>query len=357
MNQLGTPGERPSWRDRLTVRKVVFGVGIVAGLALVGMGLGMAGPAAAPAQPSSPAPGAATLQPPASAPADGGYDAVFAGDPTGATDVSKELAAFLGSHDGQHVALAIDGVYKVTHVKFKATDLTVDFRGSRLTGALRGAYGILVINSGSDIVLNDPSVTGTGYEWNGGDDNPDQWEHGIEIDGGSGIVINNPVTRDVRGDGIYVGFVEGKNVPATGVVINNPDLVRSSRNGIAPVAGEVTILGGRIHDSGLHAVDFEPNNDEGAMSIQGIVRGVDIRRAEGLDVFGLHGYAVAAAGYSTATKPSLVIEDLTGDELDMGIYNTGRLIVRGNVSDTQTTADFFDSGDVVFSDNIRIGRR
>ena len=140
-------------------------------------------------------------------------------------------------------------------------------------------------------------------------------------------------------------------------MINNPDLVRSSRNGIAPVAGEVTIVGGTIQDSGLHGIDFEPNNDEGAMSIVGVVRGVDIRRSEGLDVFGLHGYAVAAAGYSTAPKPSLVIEDLTGDQLDMRIHNTASLVIRGNVSDTQTDGRTSSiRGQVDFRDNVRIRR-
>ena len=63
---------------------------------------------------------------------------------------------------------------------------------------------------------------------------------------------------------------------------------------------------------------------------------------------------MAAGGYSTATKPSLVIEDLTGDELDMVIYSTTRVVVRGNVSDTQTAADIIDPGQVDFRDNVRI---
>lgn len=336
---------------------LLVGVGL-AGVALLGLVLAPGQTAIGTASPSGATPPSGSQLPPDPSPSAGpGYAAVFDGDATGATDVTVELGAFLESHDGQRVALAVNGVYQVTHLSFSATDLTVDFRGSQLKGTLRGAHGILVVRSGSGIVLNDPYVVGTGYEWIGGDENPDQWEHGIEIDSGSDITINNPKTRDVRGDGIYVGFVAGQNRPATGVVINNPDLQRSSRNGIAPVAGEVSILGGSIQDSGLHGVDFEPNNDEGAESIIGLVRGVDIRRAEGLDVFGLHGYAVAAAGYSTRTKPSLVIENLTGDQLDIAIYNTASVVVRGNVSDTATTAGFWDSGAVIFEDNVRITKR
>ncbi len=289
--------------------------------------------------------------------ADPAHPVVFEGDATGSTDVTEELRAFLESHDGERVALAENGLYLVTSVSFTAHDLTVDFRGSQLRGTQRGAHGILVLRSGSNVVLNEPSIVGTGYAWEGGDANPDQWEHGIEIDSGSDITINGPTTRDVRGDGIYIGFVAGENTPATGVVINDPDLQRSSRNGIAPVAGEVTVIGGRIHDSGLHGVDFEPNNDEGAGSIVGVVRGVDIRRAGGLDVHGLRGYAIAGAGFSTATKPSLVIEDLTGDELDIALYDTASVVVRRNVSDLETTARFFDCGAVDFANNTRITRR
>jgi hypothetical protein len=118
----------------------------------------------------------------------------------------------------------------------------------------------------------------------------------------------------------------------------------------------VTIVGGTIHDSGLHGVDFEPNNDDGARSIVGVVRGVDIRRAEGLYVFGLTGYAIAAAGYSTEPKQSLLIEGLTGDELDMSIYHTTSVVIRDNEYDTQATAGIWESGEVTFTGNVRISR-
>ena len=129
----------------------------------------------------------------------GDYNAIFAGDATGVTDVSAELRAFLGAHEGQRVALAVDGVYMVSQVSFTAADLTVDFRGSRLQGVDIGVGGILRIESSSHVVLNDPTVYGTGYAW----DSASQGEHGIYVDGGSDIVINHPITRDTRGDGIY----------------------------------------------------------------------------------------------------------------------------------------------------------
>ncbi len=266
------------------------------------------------------------------------YDAVFTGDATGATDVTSTLRAFLQSHDGQRVALAKNGIYRVTQLSFTATRLTVDFRGARLEGSEKGVHGILRIQSSSHIVLNDPKVYGSGYDW----DSAAQNEHGIQVDGGSDIVLDHPVTRDTRGDGIYVGYQEGKNSPATGVVINDADIRRASRNGIAPVAGEVTIRGGHIADTGLHGIDFEVNDSTGASSIRGVVDGVDIRSHGDLPGIEPSSYAVAAGGYSSDTKPSVLVENVTGDRLRMTIRNTASVIVRNNVSDETTTADFPD---------------
>jgi hypothetical protein len=283
------------------------------------------------------------------------YDAVFDGDATGATDVTAELQAFLQSHDGQHVALAVDGIYAVTSVTFTASDLTVDFRGSRIQGIQRGVYGIFKIQSATNLIINDAHVVGTGYEWVGGEGNPDQWEHGIEINSGSNIILNNPLTRDTRGDGIYIGFEEGHE-PSTGVVINQPDIERSARNGIAPVAGEVSILGGHVYNSGLHGIDFQVNNDKGAASVKGVVDGVDIRRVQDLPAVGFDGYAIAAGGYSSATKQSMIVRNVTGDLLNMTIRDTAEVTVTGNVSDVQAVADFPGSDLVTFSDNVRITR-
>ena len=231
--------------------------------------------------------------------------------PTGATDVTAALKAFLESHDGQRVALAVNGRYKVTQMSFTASDLTVDFRGAQIQGTLPGALGIFKIQSSSNIVINDANIEGTGYAWSGGGDNPNQNEHGIQVDGGADITINNPTTRNTLGDGIYIGYEASGTKPPTGVVINNPNIERASRNGISPVAGEVTIRGGHIAYTGLFGVDFEPNNDVGAMSIRGVVDGVDIRHYADLPAAkgSCTCYAVAAGGYSTATKPSMTVEN------------------------------------------------
>ena len=132
------------------------------------------------------------------------------------------------------------------------------------------------MRSSTNIVLNDPKVYGTGYVWGAG---TTEWQHGIQIDGGSNITLNNPVTRNTGGDGIGIGYDPGVNLPPTRVVINNPNIERSARNGIAPMGGEVTIRGGHIDYSGLHGIDFEPNDGTEAASIRAVVDGVDIRHS------------------------------------------------------------------------------
>ena len=294
------------------------------------------------------------------------YDAVFTGDATGATDVATSLIGFLESHDGQRVALAPNGVYLVSSVVFTARDLTVDFRGARLVAAPPGGRAILRLTDASNVVLDGPSIVGTGYKWEAtaGDpaENQDalQNEHGIHVDGGSQNLINRPVTRDTRGDGIYVGYDAGKTAPATGVVVVDPDIQRASRNGIAPVAGGVAVVGGSIARTGLFGIDFEPNDDVGAQSIEGVVTKVDIRNAADLPSASSHAsapYAIAAGGYSSANKRSIWVEDVTGDALRMTFRDTSKVVVCGNVSDQPTIADFSGAADITFGGNIRITQR
>jgi hypothetical protein len=337
---------RSSRRGPLWVIAAAAAVAGLVGVAMIGAGIGpRPQPTTASLVSRAPTP---TPTPSPATP----YAAVFAGDATGATDVTVALKAFLESHNGQRVALATNGVYKVTQLSFTASDLTVDFRGARIQGSLTGAHGILRVQTSAKIMLNGPTVYGTGYVWSEADQN----EHGIQVDGGSDIVINHPTTRDTRGDGIYISYQASLNSPPVAVIITDPDIERASRNGIAPVAGEVTIRGGSIAYTGLHGIDFEPNNDVGATSIRGIVDGVDIRSYGDIPGIESSSYAVAAGGYSDATKPSMLIQNLTGDVLRMTIRNTASVTVQYNVSDAETTADFPGSDSVTFADNVRISK-
>ena len=123
-------GSAPSnRRGRLPVVVLVVAVGLV-GFGLAGERLvsWLMAPSSAEADISRPTPTPTPL-------ATSTYAAVFAGDATGATDVTAALRTFLQSHNGQRVALATNGIYKVTQLSFTASGLTVDFRGARIEGA------------------------------------------------------------------------------------------------------------------------------------------------------------------------------------------------------------------------------
>jgi len=264
--------------------------------------------------------------------------------------VTSSLRSFLENHSGQHVALAVNGVYLVTQMSVTAHDLVVDFRGARLVGSERGAHGILRLQDSVNVTLNDARGYGTNasFEWV----DADQYEHGISIVGGSKITLNRPFTRNTRGDGIYTS--SSSSAP-TGVVINNPDIAYAGRNGIAPVAGEVTIRGGTINHVGLHGVDFEVNDATDARSIIGVVDGTDIRNYGDLPVE-TGNYAVAAGGDTGGMKQSMLIQNLTGDQLEITVRYTTSAVVTDNVSDQSATADFPGCGSVTFTNNVRITR-
>jgi hypothetical protein len=282
------------------------------------------------------------------------YSAVFSGDATGRTDVTAALRSFLQAHNGQRVALKPYGIYKVRQLTFTARYLTVDFRGARLQGTLVGAHGIMVVRSSTGVVLNNPKVFGTGYKWA----NSTQWEHGIQIDGGTGITLNGPVTRNTRGDGIFTGYEPGRNSPPKAVVINYPNVEKASRNGIAPVGGQVTIRGGHVAYIGLHGIDVEPNDAVEAASSRVVVYGVSLRHIGTFRAYtGYPGYAISAGwGYLGKMKPSILIQGNTGDRLSIVVMKTSSVKVLNNRSDLSAIAEVISSTSVSFSGNIGIRR-
>lgn len=280
---------------------------------------------------------------------------MFDGDATGGTDVTKELVGFLNGHAGHRVALAPAGIYRVTSVGITTHDLVLDFRGARLLATDAGVHGILRLGTSTNVTLMGPTVVGAGFEW----DADLQNEHGIWIDGGEGISIERATISDTHGDGIYIGYQRNKNAPPVGVRIVDPVITRASRNGISPVAGEVTIIGGSIAQTGLFGVDFEPNDDVGARSIRGTVIGTDIRDVVSLESASVHAeapYAIAAAGKSQATKQSVRVEAVTGDHLQMTIRDTEAAIVCDSVSDREATVSFVRTQNVAFFGNERLAR-
>lgn len=286
--------------------------------------------------------------PPPPPPPVGNYDATYTA--TTAADQTAAFKTFIEAHAGKRVAIA--GVVPLGQCLVTVNGITIDFLpGARIQGILPDAHGILRLATCWDVVLNHPVVTGTGYDWVGVQD-PLQNQHGIYVDGGGRITIHHPVLRDVRGDGIYTGYQAGKNVPPVGVVINEPDIERASRNGISPVSGQVSIILGHIAYCGLDCIDFEPNDDVGAQSIDGLVSGTRLDHWGNLPLAAAHGpYAIAAGGYSTASKKKLVITGVTGDQLKMTLRDLPNVSVTGCTSDAAATVGFVRCGTVTFTGN------
>ncbi len=123
------------------------------------------------------------------------------------------------------------------------------------------------------------------------------------------------------------------------------------------MAGQVAIIGGSIRRTGLFGIDFEPNDEVGARSIEGLVDGVDIRRVtdlEGAASNASGAYAVAGGGYPDATKMRIEIWNTTGDRLNMTLRDTATVIVCGNVSDKRARVEVIGAADVIFGDNVRV---
>jgi hypothetical protein len=166
------------------------------------------------------------------------------------------------------------------------------------------------------------------------------------------------VTRDTRGDGIYVGYQNGSNSPSKGVVINNPDIARAARSGIAAVAGEVTVRRGKINRVGLHGVNVEPNYATGAKSLRITVDRVDIRNVDDITAVPGKGYGVSSGwGYTGVRRPLLKVVDSTGDVLSIAASAMDRIIVTGNRSSSASVFEYWNSGSVTFSGNTNIKKR
>jgi hypothetical protein len=303
-------------------------------------------PTAAPTK--TPAPTAAPTKTPAPSTT---YAAVFSGDATGATDVSSSLASFIASHSGQRIALAVDGVYKVTRVVVEGVhDQTLDFRGSRLVTSVAQDLSTFELRGSARHTINDAYIVGSGYSWTFALEG----QHAVHLVGGQDITFNRLITRDTRGDGIYLAHYTTFGTPKN-VVLNQPDIQRAARNGVAVVAGELTVNGGKVDRAGLHAVDLEPNDATGASSTKVTLNGLDMRRADDIIAVPGLGYAVGAGwGYTSARKPLLRVMNCTGDTLEMAVSALDTIVVTGNVSGSQATFEHWNSGTTTFSGNTRL---
>lgn len=118
-------------------------------------------------------------------------------------------------------------------------------------------YELLNIKDVQNVIINNPQLEGDKHEHSG---NTGQWGHGINIDGGENIVINNPICNQFWGDGIYIK--NAKNLKIIDAYCDD-----NRRQGMSLISGEnVDIVrpvcvntGGQNPGAGI---DIEPNFNE-----------------------------------------------------------------------------------------------
>ena len=267
----------------------------------------------------------------------------------GSGTVTSATANFSGS-DVERV-IGIQGVEYTIQAVTNATTATIlasaDF-GSRYSGttgtnkswAIRNhaVHGIFRYVSANNVTINDLWVEGwngpsgpNGFQWV----DPDQYEHGVQIQGGI-AVINRPKTRYMGGDGVYV--VPNTSYPnTTNVEIHDPDCQYSGRNNISIIGGTVLVEGGSVDWSGLHGIDIEPNGENisgtvDATSIHATIDGVDVRGWAALEVENGEA-AIAAGGTNGSMKPSVTVRNCTGKLLAIYIRRTTTVVVQNNSSE------------------------
>lgn len=254
-------------------------------------------------------------------------------------DDTAALKAFVESHAGQRIALA--GTIRVTSTRWTisaATRTTIDFAtGAKLVAISDIKDASLLLYGCNRLTLNQPEVQGRGY---GTYIAERQWQHGIGIFGGSDIVLNAPWCHDTIGDGIDIDVWANAQPTPSAIVINAPRMERNCRNGITGNAGQFTISGGTITQSGLHNIDMEPNGDYEAKSIDAVIRNVRLTRHGDMVVAdpggpAITGYAIAGLGYSSAQKRRIDIQGCSSDKFTISVDRADVGVFRGNASDVK----------------------
>jgi hypothetical protein len=287
----------------------------------------------------------------------------FSGNATGSSDVTSSLTAFIHNHGGRQLCLKANGIYRVDGIVRITSEsgLRLDGQNATLRAGPSASWSNrrqLNIESGRNIVIQNLVIRGNNpnhTRWNA----TRQHEPGIWIDGGHGISFYNVVIRDTYGDGIYVGYKDGRLAPPTAITFTKVNIARVGRSGIAIVAGShILITNSLISDASLHAIDLEP--DFASADIHNVtVRWSLLRRygQSGADT----GYAFAANGKAG----SMSYISVTGNSADrftttVQNHNGGthrNIVFTGNRSTLQANAYFTNVTGLSYFGNVNIAAR
>jgi len=276
-----------------------------------------------------------SMAPPALAPGAEATIAVPAWiDAAGRSDVTRQLRQFVASvpdgatvRFGRRARYRIDGTLELSGRR----DLTLEGNGATLFAGTHGGPDRAEVRliGGSHWTIRDLTIVGA--DTVPGQFEPQyQWQHGIDLRGVEGALIENVAIRNVLGDDVYVGLsTDSASRWSRDVSIINSRGVGSGRMAIAITAGrDVLVRGGVWSNPGLSTFDLEPNDASGGAAwvvIQDATIGT-----------GTRGSVLTVAGGGPVSDVFLQDNHLIGRPLtvlvDQGARRPRDIHVHGNIS-------------------------
>ena len=259
-------------------------------------------------------------------------------DTTGNIDVTENLNAFFKNSvpDGAEVHFAKDGFYKMDGVLLLTgrKNITIEGNGATLFAvtdgmnvlppevsefhhqwprkrsqiALRGGENIrinnIIIKGGSTVAGLSPAAYNPKFEA----------QHGLDVEGVSGITITNVRVSDVWGDFVYLGRWSAGDASWTqNAIVRDCHFERNGRQGVALVgASNVLIENNYLGNTRRSTFDLEP--DDGSTGS----RNITIRN----NTIGPGVLLFIASGGQPALIENVIIENnkLIGKTMNMTIY-------------------------------------
>lgn len=255
-------------------------------------------------------------------------------DATGVTDVTHQLQQFIQSvPDDTTVVFPHGARYRIdgTLEWSERHNLALEGNGATLFAGTPGAPTRAEVRLIDDANWTIRDLTIVGANPSPGQFDPRyQWQHGIDLRGVDGALIENVNVRDVFGDDIYVGLSTNPDARwSRDISILHSTGLGSGRMAVAITAARnVLVRGGFWSSPGLSTFDVEPNGPSGGATA--------IVFEDATIGAGQRGSALSVAGSGPVSNIVLQNNRLTGRALtvlvDQGALRPRNILVRGNVS-------------------------
>lgn len=207
------------------------------------------------------------------------HDVPASVDPSGGRDVTASLQQVLDeTPDGATLRFPAGARYRIegTLQLHDRNGITLDGNGAELFATTRGdrTRSQLVARGGGQLTVRDLVITGANPEAGVGEtayQSQLEAQHGIELLGVRGALLENLVITEVYGDFVYLGAfdrrVSGHQRSyewTSDVILRHSTLDRNGRQGIAITAAERVLIGeNRIFRTRRATFDIEPNSVRG----------------------------------------------------------------------------------------------